>query len=155
FSCHNNGDAARALYTAARLSRPVAAEALADTTRWLSGPERWEQTGANAAASDQPLARIQFAAAAVAAFDAGRLKDRAVLSRGAARGRAGQARDGSGPVDAAGSPGSPATYGVCLATAQARRPLERIDARRYRAALDRADRWLRQARPDGVLDAAA
>src|SRR5215203_5676976 len=35
YSCHNNGDGARALYTAKRLGYDVPAAALADTTRWL------------------------------------------------------------------------------------------------------------------------
>src|SRR5712692_2870181 len=43
FSCHNNGDAARALYTAARLGLKVPKEALDDTTRWLAKPEEWDK----------------------------------------------------------------------------------------------------------------
>lgn len=35
FSCHNNGDAARALYQARRLKYRVRANAVAETTRWL------------------------------------------------------------------------------------------------------------------------
>jgi len=35
FSCHNNGDGARALYTARQLSYPVPEQALTDTTEWL------------------------------------------------------------------------------------------------------------------------
>jgi hypothetical protein len=154
FSCHNNGDAACALYTAVRRSRSVPAEALADTTRWLSRPERWEQTGGNEAAGNQSLARIQFAAAAVAAFDAGQLKDRATLTRAADLVAGCQAKDGSWKVDAAGSTGSPATYGVCLATSQARCTLLRIDPNRFQTARARANRWLREVRVTRVLDAA-
>src|SRR4051812_20412509 len=75
YSCHNNGDAARALYVAVRLARRVPDPALADTTRWLAHPERWDNNGGEGAASDKKLARIQFAAALVAALDAGRLED--------------------------------------------------------------------------------
>ncbi len=39
FSCHNNGDAARALYVARRLGYRVPGEALADTTAWLLRPQ--------------------------------------------------------------------------------------------------------------------
>ena len=38
FSCHNNGDAARALYAASRRGYKVPADALADTTAWLRRP---------------------------------------------------------------------------------------------------------------------
>ena len=38
YSCHNNGDAARALYKAVRLGEPVPREALQDTSRWLRRP---------------------------------------------------------------------------------------------------------------------
>jgi hypothetical protein len=154
FSCHNNGDGARALYVADRLSRPVPAEALADTTRWLSRPERWGQAGGSEAAGNQGLARVQFAAAAADAFDASRLRDGAALVRAADLVAACQETDGSWKVNAAGSIGSPVTYGACLATAQARRTLRRIDPHRFRTAVARADRWLRAVRVTTVLDAA-
>src|SRR5712691_11643796 len=60
FSCHNNGDAARALYTAARLSYPLPPKALTDTTDWLTQPQSWDHNGGNPAVSDKGLARIQF-----------------------------------------------------------------------------------------------
>jgi hypothetical protein len=153
FSCHNNGDGARALFAAARLGRAVPDRALADTTRWLSRPERWDDGG------DQPsggkgLARIQFAAAASDAFDAGLLKDRTLPTRAADLVAERQQQDGSWRVDAAGTTGSPVTYGTCLATALARRTLVRADPRRFQAAIARADRWLRRERVAGVLDAA-
>jgi hypothetical protein len=155
FSCHNNGDAARALYTAARLSRPVPAEALADTTGWLSRPERWDHNGGEGPAADKGLARIQFAAALVEALDAGLLKDRKPLERAADMMAERQETDGSWTVGAPGTTGAPVTYGTCLATAVARRTLRRADPHRFREALGRADRWLRAARVTTVLDAAA
>src|SRR5438067_88527 len=45
YSCHNNGDAARALYAAIRLGRAVGAGSTADTDRWLARPEGWERNG--------------------------------------------------------------------------------------------------------------
>src|SRR2546427_12920844 len=42
FSCHNNGDGARALYVAARKGYKVPASVLADTTAWLAQPNRLE-----------------------------------------------------------------------------------------------------------------
>jgi hypothetical protein len=155
FSCHNNGDAARALYAAVKLSRPVPAEALADTTRWLARPERWDANGGDAPAKDKGLARIQFAAALVAALDAGVLKDRKPLTRAAELVAEQQHRDGSWKVDAGGTAGSPVTYGTCLATHLARRTLQQADPRGFQTAIARADCWLRQVRVAGVLDAAA
>src|SRR5712692_10613254 len=83
YSCHNNGDAARALYTAVRLSYPVPPEALHDTSRWLARPQQWDKNGGQAPFSDKKLARIQFAAALVDAVDAGRVKDQQALTRAA------------------------------------------------------------------------
>src|SRR5437879_5357235 len=48
YSCHNNGDAARALYTAVQLSYPVPPKALADTSRWLERPGSGTITAARA-----------------------------------------------------------------------------------------------------------
>src|SRR6266849_6202510 len=83
YSCHNNGDAARALYAAKRLAYRVPAAALRDTTAWVSDPGRWDTNRGNPAFSDKKLARIQFAASLAAAFDAGVVKDRAAFARAA------------------------------------------------------------------------
>jgi outer membrane protein assembly factor BamB len=155
FSCHNNGDAARALYTAVRLSRTVPARALADTTRWLAQPEQWGKQDRGGPDTNLSLEHIQFSAALVAALDAGLLKSREPLARAAALVAQDQQPDGSWKVDAPGTTGSPATYGACLATHLARRTLHQADPERYRAALARADDWLRGVRLERVLDAAA
>jgi hypothetical protein len=42
FSCHNNGDAARALYVASQRGYKVPKEALAGTTEWLLKPLDWD-----------------------------------------------------------------------------------------------------------------
>ena len=63
YSCHNNGDGARALYAARRQGYAVPAAALRDTTAWLVRPADWDSNHGNPLASDKKLARIQFAAA--------------------------------------------------------------------------------------------
>src|ERR1700683_877875 len=63
FSCHNNGDGARALYAAAERGYRVEQDALEDTARLLAAPEGWKAKGSNPGFSDQKLANIQFAAA--------------------------------------------------------------------------------------------
>jgi hypothetical protein len=155
YSCHNNGDASRALYTAARFGYPVPTKALPDTSRWLARPQQWDQNGGESPFSDKKLARIQFAAALVDAVAAGHVKERQALTRAAELVAEHQDKDGCWQVDAPGTIGSPATYGPCLATYQARRVLQIADAARYRAAITRADRWLRKTDVRSVLDAAA
>src|SRR4051812_41648464 len=74
YSCHNNGDAARALFVAVRLRRRVPSAALADTTRWLQRPGDWDRNGGEGPFSNKKLARLQFAAALVEAHSAGLVK---------------------------------------------------------------------------------
>jgi hypothetical protein len=154
FSCHNNGDAARALYVAVRLGRPVPPRALADTTAWLEWPFGWDQNGGEGSFSDKKLARLQFAASLAEAYETGLTKDRLALDRAARLVLALQDKDGSWrfPNDALGSP---ATHGTALATSLARRTLQRADARRHRYAIAKADAWLRKAPVDTVPGAAA
>lgn len=153
YSCHNNGDAARALYAAVRHKLPVPVAALADTTRWLERPTGWDRNGGDAPYKDQRLAAVQFAAALVAAMDAGMVKDRKALAEAAARVARWQDRDGSWQVISDGGLGAPATHGAALATHLARRVLRRADDRKYAKALARADTWLRKVEVKTVLDA--
>jgi hypothetical protein len=155
YSCHNNGDAARALYEASRRSEAVPPEALADTTAWLSRPEGWDKNGGDGPFSDKRLARVQFTSALAAAVGAGVLKARGPLERAAKRLADDQAADGSWPIEGGGGMvGSPASYGRPLATLAARDALRAADAERYRAAVARAGAWL-LARPlNSTLDAA-
>lgn len=154
-SCHNNGDAARALYAAIRLSYPVPDGTIDETSRWLAQPEQWDHNGGEGPFSDKKLARIQFAAALVEGLNTGWIKDRKALTRAAELVAGHQSPDGSWQVEAPGTLGSPATYGTCLATCQARRVLEMVDAVRYRKAIAKAEQWLRGVALHSVLDAAA
>src|SRR5204862_6200405 len=61
YSCHNNGDGARALYAASRKGYRLPAQVLADTTAWIAQPHRWEHNKGDPGFSDQRLANIQFA----------------------------------------------------------------------------------------------
>lgn len=152
YSCHNNGDAARALYAAKKLKYKVPAAVLAGTTKWVSHPGTWDSNRGNPAFSDKKLARIQFAASLVAAFDAGVVKDKKVLQQAAESLLPDQQPDGSWQVDAGAAIGSPATYGPFLATYMARRTLEKSGLREAAA---RADAWFRKAAPSAVIEAAA
>jgi hypothetical protein len=152
YSCHNNGDAAKALYQAARLSYPMPAEALADTTRWLSRPGGWDDNKGDPAFSDKALARIHFSAALSEAIGANLVKDRTVLVEAASLIVEHQESDGSWKVEQPGNIGSPVTYGTCLATAIARQTLHKTGS--FAKEVARADDWLRKARAENILDAA-
>lgn len=155
YSCHNNGDAARALFAARRAGLTVPDKALADTLRWLARPQGWDKNGeGDSPARDKALARIQFAAGLVDAIDAGLIKDAKALGSAAALVAENQNRDGSWKVDAEGTVGSPATYGSALATHFARRTLHRAAPDKYKDAIAKADRWLREVRTKSVLDSA-
>ena len=77
FSCHNNGDGARALY----LAKSADPASLAETTRWLRRPEAWDAQGNAGPATDKRLARLQFAAALATAVETGATDDRPALHR--------------------------------------------------------------------------
>jgi hypothetical protein len=149
YSCHNNGDGARALYAARRQGYTVPADALRDTSAWLARPGEWDSNRGNPVASDKKLARIQFAAALAEAA-----ADRDALSRAVDSLLLYQEKDGSWQVDSGSSAGSPVTYGPVLATYLMKRTLEAAGAARYRDAIARADAWLRAVKPAAVPDAA-
>jgi len=148
YSCHNNGDGARALYVARHLHYSVSDDALRDTTAWLTHPSEWEQQG-DSPSSDKKLARLQFAVA-LAEADA----DREVLMRAADSLAAYQEQDGSWRVEGGAELGSPVTWGPVLATFMMQRVLEKADAPRYQQAIARAGEWLRKVQPMTVPDAA-
>jgi squalene cyclase len=154
FSCHNNGDGARALYLASKRGYRVPAEALADTTAWLAAPEKWDSNPGEPGFSDKKLARIQFAAALVDAIEAGATTDRAALLRAAEAVARDQDEDGSWQIDPQ-SVGSPATYGPALATHMARRTLEAAQSDHFSEGLAKATLWLLRSRPASVPHMAA
>ena len=154
FSCHNNGDAARALYAAIRKGNRVPTGALAETNAWVSDPKRWEQNKGDPGFSDKKLANLQFAAALVAAIEAGQLKDQEPLRQAARKLVNDQSADGSWQIDAAGTVGSPATWGTPLATWMALQTLRQANLSEAEEAVQKAERWLLQAKPNNVLTAA-
>jgi hypothetical protein len=155
YSCHNNGDGARALYTAARFGKQVPQAALADTNRWLARPDGWDHNGGEGPLNDRKLARLQFTASLAAAVEAGLIKEREPLAKAAAAVAYAQEKDGSWLVVEDGTLGGATTHGNTLASALARRSLLRADAQRYAKAVERADAWFRKLEVKSVLDAAA
>lgn len=133
FSCHNNGDGARALLAAKQPLDPA-------TEAWLTNPALWDTNKGDPAFSDKKLARIQFAAALM------RIPERPNLCTAAALISKDQSPDGSWQVDS----GSPATYGTALATYFARETQIACNLDSTRATL-----WLNQLKPQSILEAAA
>ena len=154
FSCHNNGDAARALYMASRKGYRVPADVLADTTEWIKQPLRWDDNKGDPGFSDKRLADIQFAASLLAAFDSGYVTDRKPLEEAANKITGAQSPDGSWKIDAGSALGSPATYGAPLATYMALRILKKAALPGAGKAVDRGAKWLQQASANNVLTAA-
>jgi hypothetical protein len=155
YSCHNNGDAARALYLAGQRGYQIRPSALEGTTVWLQTPEKWDEIHGAPAASDRKLGHIQFAAALAEAVRTGAVRDRAPLRTAAESLVKLQDTDGAWRVDTGGLPGAPATYGTALATYLSRRTLETADAAHFAASIERATRWLAAAKPGSTVDAAA
>jgi hypothetical protein len=155
FSCHNNGDAARALFTAHQLSFPVPPESIKDTVEWLSRPEQWDKNGGDGPASDRRLARIQFTAALESAVAGSLVNDTGALIRAAQQIAQDQEPDGSWLKEDAAALGSPATYGRALATTMARNGLRAADGDRFAPQIERAGEWLRRAATENIVDSAA
>jgi hypothetical protein len=154
FSCHNNGDAARALYAAMRAGHRISSRALADTTTWLAQPKQWEHNKGDPGFSDQRLANIQFAAALLAAHEAGHTKNRAALQEAARKVAADQDADGAWHIERQNPVGSPATYGTTLATFMAWQTLTRVEAPGTTQAITNAEHWLSAAPLNNVPNAA-
>ncbi|HEY1173047.1 MAG TPA: hypothetical protein VGH19_16890 [Verrucomicrobiae bacterium] len=156
FSCHNNGDAARALYLASQKGYRIPAATLAGTTAWLQRPQTWEDNKGDPGFSDQRLADVQFAAALLTAIDTGHAENTHALKEAGGRVIKGQAEDGSWPIDALGTLGSPATYGAPLATHMAVQVLREINTEEARKSTVQAESWLRTSVPvNSALNAAA
>ena len=153
FSCHNNGDAARALIQASAAGFDVSAP-LADTLAFLSQPDTWEANSTGGAFDDKILARVQFAGALTTAVEAG-LAPAGVLADAGRLLIGDQRDDGSWQLDVSNSLGSPATYGTALATWSARQTLVASGQSEFRSAIGRADGWMRTAPTRVTPDAAA
>ena len=161
YSCHNNGDAFRALHLAAEAAGDhvpaVPTKSLTDTAAWLRKPDGWKDNGGEEEFSDKRLANVQFAVALAQlerAHGAKANQEARPLLAAAQLVVEQQGENGSWPIDAAGSVGSPVTYGTPLATVMARAVLHQADPKRFQEAIANADRWLAAFRPQRVFDAA-
>lgn len=155
FSCHNNGDAARALYVADEKGYRIPTTVLADTTSWLAQPPRWKTNKGDPRVSDQRLANLQFALALLTALQTGHLTDRKPLREAARKVAEDQNPSGAWVTDSGAAVGSPVTYGSVLATTLACRVLKAAGLDEHKNRVERGERWLLQTPVDSVTGAAA
>jgi hypothetical protein len=149
FSCHNNGDAARALFRAREAGHRVPSQALAETVHWIMRPEVWSDNKGDPGFSDQRLADIQFAAS-LRALRPRTPESHAALRTAALRIAAAQDPDGSWRIEPQNAVGSPATYGTALATFMAWTTLRASEANEVSAAREKASAWLQALQPVNV-----
>ncbi|HEU5116711.1 MAG TPA: prenyltransferase/squalene oxidase repeat-containing protein, partial [Isosphaeraceae bacterium] len=155
FSCHNNGDAARALYVAVRRGRKLRASVLVDTSKWLSRPPTWNHNGGDGPASDKRLARVEFSAALREAILAGEVREKDALKLAAKSLLEDQSEDGSWPIESGGVIGSPAGYGRPLASALALEVLREAREPQFNMAISKAEDWFESRPVHNTLDAAS
>jgi squalene cyclase len=153
YSCHNNGDGARALIAASRRGL-IDLRQIDDAIGWLRTPERWSLNSEAGGVKDLPLSRIQFASALQALRAAGGV-DQAAVDRAASLVMADQRSDGSWPISVASHVGTPTGYGTPLATVVARNVLRGAATDAARAAVRRIDAWFRGFAPQAVLEASS
>ncbi len=162
FSCHNNGDAARALLKAKQLGFAVPDASLADTIDWLANPKRWEEKpkarggdgGSESGSKDLSLARLQFSLALELAIKTETIADRSVLDSAALKLALDQTADGSWKISDNGVVAAPATYGPVLSTLLASRVLASAGANEHAEAVAKARAWLDSRKIQNVQDAA-
>jgi Prenyltransferase and squalene oxidase repeat len=147
YSCHNNGDGARALLLAQQHGAGGLTASLEDTCHWLEQPQNWDHNGGEGGFSDKVLAHIQFARALADT----RARSDSVAAEAARVVAADQQPEGFWRIDA-GSVGSPCTYGNALATAQACQALRKLAPNQESAAIARAERWLASQPRTSLLD---
>jgi len=154
YSCHNNGDATRALLLAQSKGYDIGTS-LDDTLAFLKQPSRWDQNKArNGSDDDKTLAKIQFASALAVAERHGKAAS-SDLEAAAKLLVADQQPDGSWKLDDSQSLGSPATYGDLIATWSARATLISSGMQPDNFTIVQTDKWIRGLAPENVLDAAA
>lgn len=152
YSCHNNGDAARAMLVAGAKGYDIGTS-LDDTLAFLKQPAKWDQNKAPDGFDDKRLARVQFASALAVAERHGKAAS-TDIDQAAKLLVADQQADGSWTLDQSQSIASPATYGPIIATWSARTTLISSGMQPDNFTIVQADRWFRGLAPENVIDAA-
>lgn len=139
YSCHNNGDGARALLLAGLRAGPP----IDSTLAFLQKPEGWTE-------DPTPLSILQFSRALQAAGQGGKSWQTALQMLAKA-----QAADGHWETESTEYVGSPATYGAIFGTALARDLLAEWNSPQQEAARAKAAQWLQAQKAEHPLHQAA
>ncbi|HUQ89415.1 MAG TPA: prenyltransferase/squalene oxidase repeat-containing protein [Vicinamibacterales bacterium] len=150
YSCHNNGDATRALLVAASKGYDIGSS-LDDTLAFLKQPAQWDQNKAPAGIDNKPLARLQFASALAVAERHGKAASTDIEAAAKLLVKD-QGADGSWQSEQS-TLGSPVTYGNIIATWSARSTLISSGMQPDNFTIVQADKWIRGLTPENVLDA--
>lgn len=153
YSCHNNGDATRALITAGMRGFDIG-PAVDETVDFLRVPSQWDQNKAPDGFDDRALARIRFGSALAAAARAGRAPDSTLVDVAKII-ASDQQGDGSWTLATSKSLPSPTTYGTLLATASARATLVASGREPDEFTIVQIDKFFRGVQVENVIDAAA
>ena len=154
YSCHNNGDATRALLVAQSKGFDIGTS-VDDTLAFLKQPAAWEQNKTrDGSGDDKTLARVQFASALAVAERHGKASS-TDLEAAAKLLIADQQLDGSWTLDQSKSIASPATYGTIIATWSARTTLISSGMQPDNFTIVQTDKYFRGLTPENVIDSAA
>ena len=155
FSCHNNSDAAQALFKAKQFGWDVDVASIRSTMDWLSRPQQWDKQQGDPNVSDQQLADVQFSSALVQAVKSGVLSPDKWSSSVAYKLIEYQSPDGSWVIEKQDSLGSPAALGNALATLKAWTYLNHTPIDETSEALRAASAYLRNMPQESVSQTAA
>jgi len=151
YSCHNNGDGARALLMASHRGYEVG-PSLETSLAFLRAPETWATTKVQVEAN-RPLGRVSYAAALATAGERDASPAKALV-QAASLIIADQQADGSWSPYPAHTDATPVTYGPALATWLARSTLIASGREPDDFAVAQTDRWLRTYEVVHTADAA-
>lgn len=151
YSCHNNGDGARALLMASHRGYDVG-PSLETSLAFLRAPDTWATTKVQIEAN-RPLGRVSYAAALAMAGERDAAPARALV-QAATLIIGDQQADGSWSPYPAHTDATPVTYGPALATWLARSTLIAAGREPDDFAVAQTDRWLRTYEVVHTADAA-
>ncbi len=153
-SCHNQGDASRALIEAHRQKLFNGQSSLQTSIDWIGQPGHWELNRGLPEANDPTLSNLQFASTLLAAHKVLRPMPDAVKQAAEILAPL-QQNDGAWIIAGGSQFGSPLTHGPILLTGQATSILKAAESPKFVAQARRAEQWLREQSPRNTIEASS
>lgn len=154
-SCHNQGDAARALIEAHRQGFIDTTQPLESTLQWLSTPNSWKDNYGAQEFNDPVLSNVQFAnSLLVARLHWGERFSRALEEAAALIAKL-QKSDGSWEIDGGATFASPITHGSILLTGTSVRILDSANRQTYNQPIERGEQWLARQQARNIVEASS